>query len=257
MNALAVSEDEVMQPRLPLEPDLFGQVIMDHYQGHPGEFYLRRDDNYVERDSSARYFQTWEQMPAHQRCLLNHASGRVLDIGAGSGCHTLVLQERGIAVTAIDASPLAIEVCRQRGVQDARVMNAHALHFDSETFDSVLLLGNNLGIAGTPEGLHGLLARLHGLVNPGGQILADVVDYTATCNVTHLRYHRRNLAHGRYPGTIGMRVEYRGKCGPHFDWLLMKLADLRAACAATGWRIGRCVQVNADAATFAIGMMRE
>ena len=41
--------------------------------------------------------------------IVDMATGKTLDVGAGSGCHSLVLQEKGIDVTAIDISPLSVE----------------------------------------------------------------------------------------------------------------------------------------------------
>ncbi|MHB9130964.1 MAG: class I SAM-dependent methyltransferase [Armatimonadota bacterium] len=255
MSALALNEREMRLPSLPVEVDLFGRVVMDHFTGRTVDYFIRRSDNYLQRENSARYFRTWEQLAAHQRCLLSHARGRVLDLGAGAGSHALILQERGLEVTAIDASPLAIEVCRVRGVGDCRVMDANALEFPADSYDSVLMLGNTLSIAGTPDGLRSLLLRLHNIVRPGGQILAEINDYTNTRDTLHLRYHRRNRELGRYPGSLRMRLEYQGKCGPEFDWLLIELADLRKICTETGWKIGRCVQVDAET-TYAIGMLK-
>jgi SAM-dependent methyltransferase len=255
MHATAVVDREFEIPQLPLVEDLFGQVLVDHHAGHPGDYYLRRDDNRVERDQSAGYFRAWEQMPAYQRCLLAHATGRVLDLAASAGQHALALQQRGLTVTAVDASPRAIAVCQARGVQDARVMEAGGLTFAPASFDSVLLLGNSLGVAGTPDGLRALLSDLHRVVSPGGQLLADFTDYSSTNDPSHLRYHRRNLALGRYPGCMRLRVEYQGSCGPEFNWLCMNLGDLRDICAETGWKVARCVQVNADA-SYAIGFTR-
>jgi SAM-dependent methyltransferase len=254
MNAKALADRAVSLPRLPLEPDLFGRVLYDCFRGVSTEYYLRRDDNLLERDSSLRYFRTWPEMPAHHRCLLSHARGRVLDVGAGAGQHTLALQGRGLAVTAIDASPLAVEVCRARGVRDAREMDANDLRLD-ETFDTVLFLGNTLGIAGTPNGLRALLRRLHDLVTADGHILAELNDYTTTANPTHLRYHQHNRQRGRYPGSLNLRIEYDDTRGPAFDWLLQSLPDLRAICAETGWKVARCVQVEAEA-TYAMALVK-
>jgi len=92
-------------------------------------------------------------------------------------------------------------------------------------------------------------------VRPGGQILTEFHDHTATHDATHLRYQQWNLARGRYPGTVIMRVEYGGCCSPFFDWLLPKLGDLRAICAGAGWRVARCVQLMTDS-TYAVGIER-
>jgi SAM-dependent methyltransferase len=255
MLAVAQPDLEPAVPRLPLEADLFGRVLWEYYRGAGSEYFIRRDDNYGDRDSTARYFRSPEEMPAHQRCLLNHARGQVLDIGAGAGQHALALQERGLAVTAIDKSPLAVEVCRTRGVRDARVMDALAPELEEGSIDTVLMFGNNLGIAGTPDGLRAMLTQLRRIVRSGGQILAEFHDHTATHDPTHLRYQQWNIARGRYPGSITMRVEYDGHCSPFFDWLLPKLGDLRGICADTGWKVARCVQVMTES-TYAVGIER-
>jgi len=252
---LAVAQPDLQPavPLLPLEADLFGHVLWDYLHGASSEYFMRRDDNYSDRDSTGRYFRSWEELPAHQRCLLNHARGQVLDVGAGAGQHTLALQTRGLKVTAIDKSPLAVEVCRARGVRDARVMDAMAPELEDGSIDTVLLLGNNLSIAGTPEGLRSMLTSLRRIVRPGGQILAEFHDYTATHHPTALRYHQWNICRGRYPGSITIRIEYDGRCSPFFDLLLPKLSDLRAACAETGWKVARCIQVMTES-TYAVGI---
>ena len=55
-------------------------------------------------------FRSYEDMPEIERKALDMAKGRILDVGAGAGCHSLVLQERGMDVTAIDISPLSVEL---------------------------------------------------------------------------------------------------------------------------------------------------
>ncbi|MHB9026413.1 MAG: class I SAM-dependent methyltransferase [Armatimonadota bacterium] len=255
MCALALTEREILMPDLPREDDLFGRVLMDAFTGQWDDYYVRRDDNFTTRDNSRRYFRSWDELPEHHRCLLDHARGQVLDLGAGAGQHALPLQENGLAVTAIDASPLAVEVCRRRGVKDARLMDAQYLDLSVRSIDTVLMMGNNLGIAGTLDGLRALLRRLHRIVRPGGQILAEVHDYTAEHAAIHLRYHQWNLARDRYPGSVRIRVEYQGARGPEFDWLLIKLTDLKTICAETGWKITRCVQVNVET-TYAMGLQR-
>ena len=67
----------------------------------------------------ATLFRDVDEMPAIEREALRLTRGATLDVGAGAGCHSLPLQARGIDVTAIDISPLAVETMRQRGVRQA------------------------------------------------------------------------------------------------------------------------------------------
>ena len=62
-------------------------------------------------------FRSYEDMPEIERKALDMAKGRILDVGAGAGCHSLVLQERGMDVTAIEISPLSVETMKERGVE--------------------------------------------------------------------------------------------------------------------------------------------
>ncbi len=75
------------------------------------------------------------------------AVGAVLDLGAGAGRHSVHLQDWGHEVTAVDASPGAVAVCRARGIRDVRLADLRSLEADRR-WDTVLLMCGNLGLAG-------------------------------------------------------------------------------------------------------------
>ena len=88
-------------------------------------------------------------------------------MGAGSGCHSLVLQEKGIDVTAIDISPLSVETMKERGVK--KVMEQDFFTLEGQ-YDTILMLMNGIGIVGTLERLPKFFRQLDNILAPGGLI---------------------------------------------------------------------------------------
>lgn len=80
-----------------------------------------------------------------EQAALELATGKILDVGAGAGSHSLYLQdERRMNVTALDISPKSVEVCKERGI--SKSVCKSVLDFSDEKFDTILLLMNGTGI---------------------------------------------------------------------------------------------------------------
>ena len=73
----------------------------------------------------------------------------------------------GKDVCAIDISPLSVEVMKQRGVNDPRLINLFDETF-SETFDTILMLMNGSGIIGRLNYMPGFFQRMKRILRPGG-----------------------------------------------------------------------------------------
>lgn len=167
-------------------------------------------------------FREYEDMPYIERVALDLAAGRVLDVGAGSGCHSLALAKAGKESVAIDISPLSVEVMRERGV-DARLVNLYDDSF-AEKFDTVLMLMNGTGIIGTLENMETFFTRIRQLLNPGGSVLIDSSD---------LRYLFEeedgslmiDLADDYY-GLVDYQMQYKDVLGEPFDWLYVDFDTL-------------------------------
>lgn len=167
-------------------------------------------------------FREYEDMPYIERVALDQAAGRVLDVGAGSGCHSLALAKAGKESVAIDISPLSVEVMRERGV-DARLVNLYDESF-AEKFDTVLMLMNGTGIIGTLENMETFFTRIRQLLNPGGSVLIDSSD---------LRYLFEeedgslmiDLADDYY-GLVDYQMQYKDVLGEPFDWLYVDFDTL-------------------------------
>ena len=72
------------------------------------------------------------------RAALDALGGRVLDLGCGPGSYARYLEERGVTVVAVDASPGAISVCRERGCRDARAVEIDLVGPDLGSFDTII-----------------------------------------------------------------------------------------------------------------------
>jgi SAM-dependent methyltransferase len=165
---------------------------------------------------------------------LNHCGGRVLDAGAGAGPHTLVLQARGLEVTAIDVNPQAVEIMRRRGVRDARCADI-LTHETEDRYDTILMLGHGIGLTGTLAGLDRFLNHCHALVGPNGQILAHSLDVRVTTDPENLAYQQSLVRQGRYRGETRIRVEFDHHIGPYCDWLHVDSETLAAYASDNGW----------------------
>jgi SAM-dependent methyltransferase len=219
------------------QEDAFGRALLDELERGDARIVVERDDGYVETETMAWYFGAPRQWHSSERQALRHVHGRVLDIGAGAGRAALELQKRGHEVVAIDISPLAIEVCRKRGVQDARVLPVTKIDSSLGTFDTVALFGNNFGLFADARRARWMLRRLRPMTSPEARIIAVSYDPYRTKNPADLTYFERNRRRGRLGGQIRLRVRYKAYATPWVDYLMVSLEEMREIVSGTGWEI--------------------
>lgn len=212
--------------------DPMGSAISDYHK-HGRAANIRVLSSMFEEDtmSVAHLFRSEQEMPQLEQRALSLVRGRVLDVGAGAGCHTLALQKKGFKVKAIDVSALSCEVMRSRGIEDVECVNIFNPQFQSQ-FDTILLLMNGTGIAGKLSRLPFLLNRLKELMTENAQILIDSSD---------LRYIYENEdgsmdidLGGNYYGEVDYQMIYQNIKGTSFDWLYVDPTLLRASCEQCG-----------------------
>lgn len=226
------------------DQDAFGHLLSDHLAGRRVVEVVERDDGCVftgEPDYYVAPFRSW--WPQERRAM-RFVRGRVLDLGCGAGRVGLHLQERGHQVVGIDVSPLAVEIARQRGLADVRLGTLAALEA-GDRFDTILLLGNNLGLlAGEQQGRR-LLRRLARLAGYEGRILAGSYDPYDGASELARRYQERNRARGRMGGVERLRVRYRQYATPWYDVLFASRDEVTWLVAGTGWIASRFVDDGA------------
>lgn len=224
--------------------DAFGKLLAGYLNGDSTPYTIRRDDGWIDKDEAKGYFSKYEEWKNYEKDILNYVQGRVLDLGAGAGRHALYLQEKGFEVHAIDISVGAVEVMRQRGVKNVYLRDLRELDFPDNYFDSVLMMFNNFGLAGTVEGTKKLLKVLYCISTPKGRIIATIRDPYKTDNPKHLAYHEFNRRVGKQAGKIKIRIEYRNETGDWFELLMVSADELEDLIEDTGWKILKIVNVE-------------
>ena len=223
------------------QQDAFGWEIHDHFRGRPTQEIAERDDGYIAMSGGAgSYFAKHADWPTHEKAAIALARGRVLDVGCGAGRVALHLQSRGLDVTGIDTSPLALKVCKARGVRKVKLLPFNRISPKLGEFDTVVMYGNNFGLFGSFTQARRLLRRLHGMTTPKAVILGSVLDPYQTSDPKHLAYHRRNRARGRMGGQIRLRIRYMDYATPWFDYLFVSKKELAEILDGTGWQATRC-----------------
>ena len=218
---------------LPIAADPMGAAIYDfHKTGNADTLIVRssmfEDDEIPVED----LFRSFEGMPSLEQYALELAEGRILDVGAGSGCHSLALQKMGKTAFAIDISPLSVMVMKERGV-DARQVNLYDPAF-TDKFDTVLMLMNGTGIIGNLDNIGNFFSRLKQILKPGGCLLIDSSD---------LRYLFEeedgsimiNLA-DEYYGQVDFQMQYKEDLGDTFDWLYLDFNTLAYYAEENGFK---------------------
>lgn len=227
--------------------DAYGALLRAHLDGDEQvREIVERDDGFIQAlESPGAYFRPFRRWAAHERRAMRFVRGRVLDVGAGAGRVSLHLQERGHEVVAIDISPGAVDVCRRRGVVDARVCRFEDVGPALGTFDTVVMWGNNFGLFGGARRAETMLRRLHRLTSERGRIVAQSRDTYATDDPAHLAYHELNRRRGRMAGQLRLRVRHRDQTTPWFDYLIVSPDELRELLEGTGWDVARLIEGEA------------
>jgi len=218
--------------------DAFGHEIYDYFHGKGGYEIVERDDGFFSLSPGPQlYFLAYEEWPKCEKEAMKYVKGRVLDVGCGAGRHALYLQEQGFDVLGIDNSPLAIEVCKARGVQNAQVLSVTRISRQLGTFDTIMMLGNNFALVGNPHRARWLLRGFHRMTSKTGQIIAQTRDPYRTDVPEHLAYHTQNRERGRLSGQARIRVRYKRYVTPWIDFLMVSQGEMQTILEGAGWEV--------------------
>ena len=226
--------------------DAFGREIFDYLTHGSGARavaeIIERDDGYFNSSRGpAAYFTEFRDWLAFERKAMRFARGRVLDIGSGAGRHALYLQGKGPEVMAIDNSPLAIEVCKRRGIKNTSVTPINQIGSNLGVFDTIIMMGNNFGLFGSFNVAKRVLKRFYKITSEKGRIIASTNDTYDTEVPEHLSYQQSNREKGRMSGQVRIRVRYKKYVTPWFDYLMVSKEEMENILDGTGWRVSKYI----------------
>lgn len=111
------------------------------------------------------------------KILGDHSCTDVLDLGCGSGRHTIYLAKAGFTVYGVDKAPHAIEITAERARQEGlkkvflSVADMATLPYESEKFDAVVCVWSTGH--GYRSDIVKSIEEMHRVLKPGGILLSD------------------------------------------------------------------------------------
>ena len=225
--------------------DVYGRQMMAFYLNQHSSEVIEREDGYLDAGGLGGrnyYLSEYKDWAPFEKESMKYVKGKVLDIGCGAGRHALHLQKNSFDVTGIDLSPLAVQVCKLRGLKKAKVLPVEKIsRLKAGAYDTLLMMGNNFGLFGSFKKAKRLLNQMRRVTTPKAVILAQTLDPYQTHDSYHLSYHKFNRKRGRMGGQIRLRVRYKNLIGPWFDYLFVSKKELQEILKNTGWCLKKVI----------------
>ncbi|AMM52025.1 hypothetical protein TH61_13700 [Rufibacter sp. DG15C] len=211
--------------------DPLGTAILDFWQGNKtAEVQVFSDQADPDVLPVSYLFRSKAEMPEREQEALTMCKGRILDVGAGAGSHALALQQKGESVTALELSEKACEVMQARGIQ--HVLCGDFFGLAPKPFDTLLLLMNGVGLAGTLDNLPHFLETCKKWLAPNGQILLESSD------ILYLYEEEDGSVlvdlNGDYYGELTYVMQYQEEQTKPFPWLFVDFGLLQQYAEEVG-----------------------
>lgn len=208
--------------------DIFGLAYMDYFVNQKkANILVECSVAEPEKLPISYFFRSINEMPEHEKTALKLCRGSILDVGAGAGCHSLELQKQGFNVKAIDSSAIAVEVMSKRGVKQAVCTDIFSI--TNQSFDTILMLMNGIGIVKTLEGLDYFFVHMQSLLNEGGQIIIESSD------ISYVFIEKEIDLRKQYYGEVVYSLSYKDIKGVKLPWLYVDYYTLKGAANQHGF----------------------
>lgn len=206
--------------------DIYGSALLDfHRTGQAEILWLHNSYDEPEEMPIEVFFRGENDMPEIELKALELCKGKVLDVGAGVGSHALLLEKKGLDVTAIDISEIAVQIMQERGVKKPLFQDFFKT---TEKYNTLLFMMNGIGLTGTLPGFENLLESAKNLLLPKGQLLFDSSDISYLYDDLPMPAHQ-------YFGEISYCYEYKKQKGNWFNWLYIDPTTLQRLSKQHGW----------------------
>lgn len=213
--------------------DPIGQAILDYSKNKkPFDIIVSSDicdDDIIPIEV---LFRNFKDMPEIEKKALNLCKGNVLDVGAGTGIHCHELIKKGLSVHAVDSSKGVIDYLKKSGISST--LASFESYTSTTKFDTILMMMNGIGIAGTLSNLEKTLLHARSLLQKGGQLICDSSD---------IRYLYEDEdgslwmdLNSEYFGNFKFQMHYKEISGPWFDWLYVDYDNLHQAATKVGFK---------------------
>lgn len=215
------------------EKDPMGRAIADYWKYKKADTLVVHSPMFDDDEFPVEVlFRNYQEMPPLEQTALQHTYGKTLDVGAGAGCHSLYLQEKGVDVTAIDISPLSVKVMKERGIKKVLEQDFFTL---TEQYDTLLMLMNGIGMSGTVDKLPEFFKHLDRVLAPGGQLIFDSSD------LCYLFEDEDGIIElpdqDNYYGEVIYQMEYKDTLGEPFHWFYIDADTLDQYAREAGYEM--------------------
>ena len=214
-----------------IEKDLFGKALWDYWtDNNPEDMLTWTHLTEPEVLPIAYLFRSYDEMPVSEQLALQNSYGKILDVGAGSGLHSLYLQAQQKDVTALEWSPISSRLMHERGVR--KVVNQNFFAFNPpERFDTILLLMNGVGLVQKARNLDQFFIKLKQLLSENGQAFIHSSDlkYLYETGTGYM------MPDDNYYGDVHFYIKYKGET-ESFDWTYIDENTLRIFARQNGFK---------------------
>ncbi|MCO5268843.1 MAG: class I SAM-dependent methyltransferase [Brumimicrobium sp.] len=212
--------------------DPIGNAILDyHAKQHNTDIIVSSnlmEDDVIPIDYLFRGFTSF---PKLEKLAIKNCVGHVLDIGAAAGPHAKHLASQGYEVTTVEVSQGAHTYLKETLPQAHHYLSP-ILNFNHGKYDTILLLMNGIGIAGTLVQITPFLRHLSGLLTPNGKIL---------CESTDVKYFYEDDEGGtwfdlnaQYYGEFKFNMHYKEIESGWFDWIYLDAENFKKCAKDAG-----------------------